>query len=67
MSNIALIWPPFEFRQRFDGFCAPFWAQLRTLTIASRNLTASRDLILPRLISGELSVATAEQELEAAA
>lgn len=32
-----------------------------------RALAASRDLLLPRLISGQLSVETAERELEAAA
>lgn len=44
------------------------WARLAsTLHAANVRLAASRDLLLPRLISGELSVAIAERELEAAA
>lgn len=38
-----------------------------SLQAANRRLAASRDLLLPRLISGDLPVATAERELEAVA
>jgi hypothetical protein len=34
---------------------------------ANRWLSSSRDLLLPRLIAGDLSVSTAERELETAA
>ena len=34
---------------------------------ANASLVTARDLLLPRLISGELSVATAERQLEDAA
>jgi type I restriction enzyme S subunit len=37
------------------------------LQAASQNLAAARELLLPRLISGELSVAAAERELDDAA
>ena len=44
------------------------WANLAAaLHTANTRLAASRDLLLPRLISGELSITTAERELEAAA
>jgi type I restriction enzyme S subunit len=44
------------------------WATLASkLQTVSVNLANSRDLLLPRLISGELSVAAAERELDAAA
>jgi type I restriction enzyme S subunit len=38
-----------------------------SLNSANVRLAASRDLLLPRLISGALSVASAERELEAVA
>ena len=66
MAIIAVLWPPVGVRKRFDGLCADVWGQIRTLTIGNRRLAASRDLLLPRLISGELSLATAERELETA-
>ena len=34
---------------------------------SQRRLSASRDLLLPRLISGQLSVSAAERELDSAA
>jgi type I restriction enzyme S subunit len=34
---------------------------------SNRTLVASRDLLLPRLISGQLSVEAAEREMEDAA
>jgi type I restriction enzyme S subunit len=37
------------------------------LQAANQSLAAARDLLLPRLISGELSVAAAERQLEDAA
>ncbi len=44
------------------------WAELAaTLKEADIRLGQSRDLLLPRLITGELSVAVAERELEAVA
>jgi type I restriction enzyme S subunit len=44
------------------------WAELAaSLNRANVKLAASRDLLLPRLISGELPVKTAERELKAVA
>ena len=45
-------------------------AQLKAVNVLERQqvvLASSRDLLLPRLISGELSVSEAELELEPAA
>lgn len=40
----------------FDGVIQPIISQLRTLTFANQKLRASRDLLLPRLMSGDLTV-----------
>ncbi len=53
-------------QQRADAFFAPIDSELVNLKVANEKLAASRDLLLPRLISGQLSVETAERALEAA-
>jgi type I restriction enzyme S subunit len=51
----------------FEKVAAPMLDLVGLLGESSRALVASRDLLLPRLISGQLSVETAERELEDAA
>jgi type I restriction enzyme S subunit len=50
-----------------DAFLARTYDQVVNIRRQNQGLAAARDLLLPRLISGELSVAAAEAELEAAA
>lgn len=52
---------------RFENTVGPMVELCATLQAVSRRLAASRDLLLPRLISGQLSVTEAERELEEAA
>lgn len=59
--------PASNVRSRFDDAVAPIMQQLGTLSCHIRHLRHSRDLLLPRLVSGEFSVSTAERELEAVA
>ncbi len=56
-----------EVQTKADAFCAPIDESLINLRVANQRLAASRDLLLPRLISGQLSVEAAERELEDAA
>jgi type I restriction enzyme S subunit len=58
--------PPDEMIARFDAIVRPMFDQMHTIDKTNANLRTQRDLLLPRLISGDLSVATAERELEAA-
>lgn len=53
--------------RRFESAATPFIELAASLAAANHRLAASRDLILPRLISGQLSVAAAERELQDAA
>jgi type I restriction enzyme S subunit len=48
--------PPDALLSRFDEFTRPVLAQARTLTLMNRSLVAQRDLLLPRLVSGEIDV-----------
>jgi len=41
---------------RFVELCGPIFKQLRLLAVKNANLRATRDLLLPKLISGELDV-----------
>jgi type I restriction enzyme S subunit len=49
--------PPGNLSQVFDRTVAPLMIQLRANLHQSRTLAALRDTLLPRLLSGELSVA----------
>lgn len=57
---------PSNISGRFENAVAPMIESAASLQAANVVLAASRDLLLPRLISGQLSVAQAERELEAA-
>lgn len=67
LRSFALVAPPTEMLARFSELALPSMRQTQALTEINRNLSRTRDLLLPRLISGELSVASAERELEAVA
>ena len=59
--------PPKTLLDRFEQVASPMLELVGILGRFSVALSAARDLLLPQLISGELSVSTAERELEAAA
>jgi type I restriction enzyme S subunit len=63
----VVIDPPQELVERYHMFCTPVRAFADQLQASIKGLCGSRDLLLPRLISGRLSVADAERELAQAA
>ncbi len=67
LLTVTIDVPPEHLLQRYGKFARAIEAQIGTLQAANRRLHEMRDLLLPRLISGELSVTAAERELEAAA
>ena len=48
--------PPAGLLSAFEGAIKPIVAQLKTLTFANQKRRAARDLLLPRLMSGEIAV-----------
>ena len=66
VAEMPFLLPAVETQQRFDEVVGPMQAMLRNLQERNRNLRATRDLLLPKLISGELDV-LALPEPEAAA
>ncbi|WP_245503952.1 restriction endonuclease subunit S [Rhizobium laguerreae] len=66
-ERAAILLPPAELVKRFTDFSEPMLRLADSLQKANGSLATSRDLLLPRLISGQLSVAEAERQLEEAA
>lgn len=54
MQTYSVPLPPSGLLNTFDGVIQPIIAQLKALTFANQKLRAARDLLLPRLMSGEL-------------
>lgn len=48
--------PPAGLLETFDGVVQPIIAQLKALTFSNQKLRTARDLLLPRLMNGELAV-----------
>jgi type I restriction enzyme S subunit len=59
--------PPKDLQDAWDNLGSPMHQLSWHLFQANVNLCKQRDLLLPRLISGELSLSAAERELEAVA
>ena len=57
--------PPPSIARRFDELTAPLMAKIKANSTESRTLATLRDTLLPKLLSGELSVAGIESKLEA--
>ncbi|MCU0967018.1 MAG: restriction endonuclease subunit S [Burkholderiaceae bacterium] len=53
---VEVLLPPPGPMQAFEDFATDVYDQIRTLGQANLKLTAARDLLLPRLMSGELAV-----------
>jgi type I restriction enzyme S subunit len=67
VRSLPLLLPDAKLLGAFADQVATMLDLLFTLAKANRRLGLSRDLLLPRLISGELTVADAERTLETAA
>jgi type I restriction enzyme S subunit len=65
--KIKILRPPVSISVPFGGAVSNILGLATNLTDQHGKLAACRDLLLPRLISGQLSVTTAERELEDAA
>jgi len=56
--------PPRELLRLFDSIVQPLFARMHDADAESGTLAALRDTLLPKLISGELRITTAERPLE---
>ncbi len=53
-AKYPFVIPRLEVAAAFDGAIAPLFARMNSNALESRNLSAVRDSLLPRLLSGEL-------------
>ncbi len=60
LTEVKVIVPPTELRSQFDHIVQPILLQVQRLTSKNGHLRATRDLLLPKLISGELTPNTVD-------
>jgi type I restriction enzyme S subunit len=60
ISSVELATPPFPLRTRFQQTLAPLFEQAWVLDSQTQNLRRTRDLLLPRLLSGQIDVEAME-------
>ena len=56
IKGLKVLLPTQELAQQFDHFIEPFLAEIVNLAKRNRNLRMTRELLLPKLISGEIDV-----------
>lgn len=56
VHRVEILIPPPLLLRSFDEFSADVFAQIKNLDAQNQKLRAARDLLLPRLMSGELTV-----------
>lgn len=65
--RLPLLLPPVGLRKRFETIEEPIHKMCRVLSRSNTNLHSQRDLLLPKLISGEIDVGAASTSLMEAA
>lgn len=70
ITGVPIAIPPDDLLAKFEAFISPLRRQLSILVDKSSNLRAQRDLLLPKLVSGEIDVSDIpmpeDKEVEAA-
>jgi type I restriction enzyme S subunit len=66
LVQYPLIIPPTQILDQFNVFMDNVVNQTKNLMFKNRNLRQTRDLLLPKLISGAINVSDLEVEIEAA-
>lgn len=55
-DEFQIVLPPQKLIDAFTDFARPVFQQIRVLQLQNRKARAARDLLLPRLMSGEVAV-----------
>jgi type I restriction enzyme, S subunit len=66
IANIALIWPGHKVLSAFSGILIPSMLKMEQNNVEAQSLAATRDLLLPRLMSGEIHAKDAGEVVETA-
>ncbi len=62
-EEAKVLLPPDEIVNAYDELCQPFFVQYSLNSIENQTLTALRDTLLPKLISGEVRVKDVESQV----
>src|SRR5207244_2334965 len=65
LTSIPIAIPPLQVQRKFSEILKPFLDQKEILQIKNANLRQTRDLLLPRLISGEVNIEPLQVEAAA--
>lgn len=65
VKDMPFLIPSKDILKKFDHLVKPIFDQIKLINTQNQTLRRTRDLLLPRLISGQLSVAEAETALNA--
>lgn len=58
MKSVPTVMPDVDTIQLFNNFCEPIFKEQEVLEAENRRLSTLRDLLLPKLISGEIDVSS---------
>ena len=67
IHKLPMVVPPLEVVEGFDRFVAPLFQRRRVNEVENHTLEQTRDLLLPKLMSGEIRLREAENTVEAVA
>ncbi len=67
MEMLPLAWAGDALAQAFNVLASPIWSQIRCLSASIDNQRATRDFLLPRLVSGEIDVSDLDIQVPEAA
>lgn len=67
LGELVFLFPPEHLAHRFEQLVTPMMEQMAIISRQNDSLRAARDLLLPKLISGEIDVSTAEETFAEAA
>ena len=56
LSSIPLLVPPLNSQASYDQFIVPMFSEVATLVLKNERLRTTRDLLLPKLMSGQVNV-----------
>ncbi len=60
MKSVPTVMPDADTIQLFSNFCKPVFKEQEVLEAANKHLSALRDSLLPKLMSGELDISNIE-------
>jgi type I restriction enzyme S subunit len=56
IGDMRILVPASTLAKEFEGFVDPIYQQINRLIAQNKKLTEARDLLLPRLMNGEIAV-----------